>query len=333
MKSIYTVPIGIAFLVVGLFMGYLAKEVYDNQRPKDKAKGVWFDEISAYEEDDFLHSFTGLQEGLTETEKLLGQKLIACIGEKKHAFEKIETLEQEVVQAENTANKSFINRFLGKSASENKRPLLAGKMAPMYGSNSVDPLPIKIIEQRYRQIFPNAIFQHAKENEFGYYSQVVTDVDAFLDQRVVKNPSLSIIDRQRKKNSKFFTTLKTASFEGEIDVFTEGTQEQHINGKMIFQSPSQYGNDWIMIADDQGNTLETRTFAPSDESIWRYNSQNPSVALLSEQCYWNDQYLYEYKDFFYLAQQGLLVANIYCKKQNASSWERVGTLKFEQVGD
>ncbi|MCB0272589.1 MAG: hypothetical protein KDD46_06225 [Bdellovibrionales bacterium] len=333
MKSVYIIPLTIVFLILGIVMGYLAKEVYDKQRPKEKAQSPWLSEIMAYEDDDFLHSFTGLEEYLSDTEKVLGQKLIQCIGQKKVAEQKITELEDRAEEQKEIASSSFIDRFLGKSSKESANEILPGKVVPVYGSDAVNPQPIKVIDGRYSQIFPNVSFQHPKEEEFGYYEQPVTDVDDFLDKRIAKNPDMSRVDLQRRKRSKFFQELKTAAFEGDVKVFTEGAQNTQFHGKMIFRSPSQNGQDWIVINEEGGATIETRTMTQADESVWRYNSKNPSVVLLSEQCPWNDQYVYEFKDFFFLAQENMLVANIYCKKQNASSWERVGTLKFEQIAE
>lgn len=333
MRSIYIIPLSIVFLGIGLIMGYLAKEVYERQRPKTTAVSPFVEDIMVFEDDDFLHSFAGIQDHLDATEKMLGKKLVACIEEKKRSNEQIQLLKDEIQSLEDQSGQSFINRFLGNSEKDDQVTYLPGNVAPMFGSEVLNPVPLRVVDARYRQLFPSTSFTHPREESFGFYQQSVEDVETFLNKRVVTDPSMAVIDMARKKRSKFFQELKTAAFEGPVKLFTESAKDRQFNGKMIFRSPTQNGLDWIVVNDETGATIETRTFSQVDESVWRYNSQNPSVMLLSEQCVWNDQYVYEFKDFFYLTQQDLLVANIYCKKQGADQWERVGTLQFDQIAD
>jgi len=293
-------------------------------------------DLLTYEAKDFRANHERLAATLTETENGLVSQLLACFDEKDKMAKELAMTKQSKQVRKANAPQTFIERFLEQDDGKgNGRKMLPGKLSPSYSRmpEGQQPPPIRVVDARYRQIFPdNKGAGHAKEDAFGFVEEVVDNIDAFLDGNVTPNPGMTIVHKERKERSTFFNNLQKASFEGNVNIFTEAAKDKVFQGNLSFESPEQNGQGWLVIRDDQETVFETRTFSSQDEAIWRYNLAENAVSLMSDQCHWSDAFVHEFKDMFYLSQQNMLIGNIYCREQSAKQWSRIGTFSFEQVG-
>jgi hypothetical protein len=330
MKHMMTTILAFVCLGIGLTLGYTGKEIYEKQRPKaKKQESAWIKELRTYQDDDFLHSYEGIKSNLTSAEQFLGDRLVSCIDQKQTQSSQLAELQERVEdQQERMGDASFIEKFLGQEPEPQSG--IEGQFVPQYNRETQSPVPIQVSDARYAQLFPDQQLQHPEEDLFGFVAEPVDDVQAFLDRRVCNNPALTALTPSRRQRSKFFNTLRASVFEGNVAVDSPQAERGEIRGRVEFQSPRHRGQDAIYI--QQGPlVMETRLVDPRSASVWRYSSCQPSVVLLNDRCSWSDQYIYEYKDFYYLAAEDMLVANVYCKKQNGQQWKRMGTLQFEQI--
>lgn len=324
-------------VVVGFLLGYRLNHLPEEKvKPVDPDIAALRDQLKEFEFKDFQNQREVIHTKLSPAENALVDKLLVCGSEKKKLLEDIKGHESKPAVAKPNKPETFIERFLGEQEKgATTRKMLPGKLSPSYSPmpEGSEPPPTKIVDGRYRQIFPdNAGASHLKEDAFGYVDEVVDDVDAFLDANVTSNPGMTIVHNDRKAKSVFFQNLASSMFEGQVKVFTKEAKDKRLMGKLSFQSPDQNGQGWLVIRDEQGAIYETRTFTLEDEAVWRYNLAENSVVLLSDRCQWSDAFVHEFKDMFYLSQQNMLVGNIYCREQFAKKWNRIGTFEMEQVG-
>jgi hypothetical protein len=324
-------------IVVGSVLGTIGVRTIQNRSQSDEAENSKLDQIkemSSKSDEDFINSYNDFKNSLSVGEKILGDRLYSCLSENQSFETEIEEMKTGTDEDPNR-KKSFIERFLGEDkpkASTSNIP--AGNLLP-YAKVGKNVAPLEVIGARYMELFPNAKFQHPDEENFGVESSAVDDVNDYLKKKVCLEPAFSVVSQERKDQSKFFEIVKSNYFKGSATIFTADPKDhdQKLKTQVQFNSPTHDGFDYIEVKNDK-DIFEQRVINPEiNNEAWRYNTCQPSVVLLSDRCPWNDKFVYEFKDFYYVPDSKKMIGNIYCKGVAETRWTQMGTFELGQTSD
>jgi hypothetical protein len=178
---------------------------------------------------------------------------------------------------------------------------------------------------------------------FGDYK----DNEQFLGNRKCVTPIFHYVNNQSSYLGAFFTINHGRKFGGVVRIINEYIRTL-IEGRFSVSSfqdipyekfiPSgsmnlrahehSVPNRLKYTYEDQEINVRKRFDKRLSSSPWLYNSCNRTMATISNYCSIDPSLDMQYKEFFYIVKEDIMLGNIYCKKSFDDKWKRIATMEL-----
>jgi hypothetical protein len=265
--------------------------------------------------------------------------LLACIGWKSQAVEKIQACEGDSKSAGAT-------ELASGDAHETVPPRpssapLGLPPAPAFDAHSffcrqARGIPQRVDADKWDAIFrAEDGFQPERQTLFGYVETLegsTADSPAtWLDERVCQVPVLWKMTEHRRQQGSFFRGTRARVYEGPITLLAPAAPKpglrMHLHFNARLDEPER--EYWVAFQDTgrrPEDLYENRVVSyKTTHPVWRVNPCSGSVTLLNDHCPWSgDEYDAEIKDLFYVSSMNQVWGNFYCRKRKDKTWVRLG---------
>jgi hypothetical protein len=309
--------------MLGSIFGFLGSDYFQNK--SRSAPNSVIQKLNALSDEDYISEYPAEKHLLTLSEQVLGDRLYAC-------------LDRPVKMG--SVRKTFApsNSDTQKEPDQEKAPESADTSSDefsIYARAGASMAPRQVPGAKLQQIFRNGKFATQGEENYGIENALIEDAQEFLKKHGnCVTPTFSAITEERKNRSRFFDFVKENSFKGitTVNVTANHTIAKKLLTLIEFNSPKHDGFDYLEVMDDKKNYLEKRIIkADETDDAWRYSSCAPSVVLVSDKCPWNNQYVYEFKNFYLSPDSKKLIGDVYCKNPSDKQWTPVGVFDLKQI--